>query len=179
MMPSSPGTIFEVVETELVLQLLVGVFDPPAILDHPNEVLLRRRLGEIGEENLRCGGSPDRPPGDQPEGGQRLGAFARVMSMPHPPDSKPTRHRPLAALPPGHLAEGVLSRESPFGHALPGLSAWLSAGEGTTTPHSCCTLPWGSGGGYVVSAARGRTQGATGAVNETFRYRQRGPSVPA
>ena len=118
MMPSAPGASFEVVETELVLQLLVGVFDPPAILDHPDEVLLRRRLGEIGEEKLRWGGCPDRPLGDQPAGGQRLGACARAMGMSHPPDGKATRHRPLAALPPGHLAKRLLPRESPFGHAL-------------------------------------------------------------
>ena len=118
MMPAAPGAAFEVIETEFVLQLLVGVFDPPAILDHPDEVLLRRRLGEIGEEKLCWGGSADQPFGDQPAGGQGLGACARAMGMSHPPHGEATRHRSLAALPPGHLAKRLLPRESPFGHAL-------------------------------------------------------------
>lgn len=42
MMPSALGASFEVVETELVLQLLAGVFDLPAILDHPDKVLFER-----------------------------------------------------------------------------------------------------------------------------------------
>ena len=105
MMPSSPGASFEVIETELVFQLLGGVFDPPAIFDHPDEVLLRRRLGKIGEEKLRWRGCPDRPFGDQPAGSQRLGACARAMGMSHPPHGEATRHRPLAALPPVRLLQ--------------------------------------------------------------------------
>ncbi len=74
MMPAAAGAAFEVVEGDLVRQLLGGALDPPAILNHPGEVLLRGCLGEIGKEKLRrrrCAGWPF---GDQPTGGLRFGS---------------------------------------------------------------------------------------------------------
>jgi hypothetical protein len=74
MMPAAAGAAFEVVEGDLVRQLLGGVLDPPAILNHPREVPPRGGLGEIGKEKLRqrrCAGWPF---GDQPAGGLRFGS---------------------------------------------------------------------------------------------------------
>jgi len=120
MMPASPGTLFEVIESEFVLEFLAGVLNPPATLRKPDEFLSGCRGRQVREEELRRLFDIDRPFGDQPARLKRFNAHPCVMGMTDPPDGEAARHRTSAALSPRHLAEGGTPPPCPVSNT-PGL----------------------------------------------------------
>jgi hypothetical protein len=154
-MPSSPGTSFEVLETELVLRLLVGVFDPPAILDNPNEVLLRRRLAGRLAKNT-CAGTAA-PIGhsaisQKATGGSAL-ALVRRARRPRQTANRldtgpccPTARSRCEKTP---AARTPIRPRSPRPLRVP-----LGGRGHYTPPDRVAPFPWGSSGGYVVGVAR-------------------------
>ena len=138
-MEAPPASAFEVIQSQLVLQLLIVAFDPPAQHCEPNKLRARRRRRQRREPILDRRGVGPRPFDEQP----LIRAWRRspvvAMRGPHPDRREARAHRAPCALAPGHglpsarwqslgqgaHAEGVMTPGATYQRRWPAVPAVL------------------------------------------------------
>ena len=79
MMPAGKPTAFVVVEAELVVEILVRAFDPPALHHTAHQLFLRRTTRQRAEETVRGGVLVVTPFDQQPHGFTLVDAALSVV----------------------------------------------------------------------------------------------------
>src|SRR5262245_8512446 len=101
-MEAAPGAALVVIQAEFFLHLLVALFHGPAAPPQPDRPQTAGPLRQVAEGvlQLAVGLLLDEQP-DRPLAGAIAGRPA--LARPDPQPGEPAPHRPLGALPPGHL----------------------------------------------------------------------------